>query len=241
MDGQDLLEALALRQETRGLGFQARNFGQLSVQQSNVPMVMGQTPLRTECYPRNFQFNAFTGPDNGLVMADKSVEEMSPKNHRKDLLWKPLMRNFRRFLKKDALTAEQYTEIRRRPYNEQGQLFCRALGVPEEVSADRRCQMAMLIIISSHRIVWKKQVIPVVARLLEQYKDELWPLFFRIFNETSHKKRRVFFREPLIKSLWSLFVRRQTQEIFDYLDSIDQINAIIFYTDIRQIELESGT
>ena len=34
---------------------------------------------------------------------------------KKDLLWKPLVRHFRRYLKKDALPADTYTRIFSRP------------------------------------------------------------------------------------------------------------------------------
>ena len=46
------------------------------------------------------------------------------KNHRRDLIWRPLLRMFRRFLKKDALSIDAYERIRGKPLARQGKLFC---------------------------------------------------------------------------------------------------------------------
>ena len=43
---------------------------------------------------------------------------------KRDVLWKPLLRLFRRYLKKDALPKTRYTEIRQAPVKLQGTLFC---------------------------------------------------------------------------------------------------------------------
>ena len=59
-------------------------------------------------------------------------------NHRKDLLWKPLIRMFRRFLKKDALTLDTYEGIRAECLTKQGLLFCRALEIPDELGIQPR-------------------------------------------------------------------------------------------------------
>ena len=42
------------------------------------------------------------------------------KNHRRDLIWRPLLRMFRRFLKKDALSIDAYERIRGKPLVRQG-------------------------------------------------------------------------------------------------------------------------
>lgn len=141
-------------------------------------------------------------------------------NHRKDLLWKPLMRMFRRYLKKDALSLEIYEGIRDKNFNMQGLLFCNALDVPSELSAKERNQMAVLLMVSSHRIVWQKKLIPIVSEMMAPYKKEIWLLFFRMFNETSHKKRKLFFSEPIIKVLWEKFRMIKANDIRQYLCSI---------------------
>jgi len=45
-------------------------------------------------------------------------------NYRRDLVWRPLIRLLRRWLKKDALSIEMYDGIREEPVTRQGLLFC---------------------------------------------------------------------------------------------------------------------
>lgn len=108
-------------------------------------------------------------------------------NHRRDLIQRPLLRMFRRFLKKEALSISSYEFIRGEPLRNQGKLLCEALGVPWELAASKRNQCALLLMVSSHRITWRKNLIPVAQDLMTPFYNEIWPLFFRIFNETSHK------------------------------------------------------
>ncbi len=49
------------------------------------------------------------------------------KKMKKDAIWKPLIRLFRRYLKKDALPPSVYSTVRAKPLKEQGGLFCRYL------------------------------------------------------------------------------------------------------------------
>ena len=49
-----------------------------------------------------------TVEENEMYVDDRiSIANLSM-NHKKDLLWKPLIRMFRRFLKKDALSLDTY-------------------------------------------------------------------------------------------------------------------------------------
>lgn len=43
---------------------------------------------------------------------------------KKDALWKPLIRLFRRFLKKDAITKETHLSILKQPIETQGLFYC---------------------------------------------------------------------------------------------------------------------
>ena len=124
---------------------------------------------------------------------------------------------FRRYLKKDALTLDVYESIRAECLTKQGLLFCRALGIPEELSSNKRNQMAILLMVSSHRIVWRKSLIPICREMMQPYIYEIWPLFFKIFNETSHKYRVLFFSEPIVHVLWNSFRANKADEIREYL------------------------
>ena len=54
----------------------------------------------------------------------KTAMTFSSNNHRRDLIWRPLLRLFRRFLKKDALQIDTYERIRSQVLPKQGLLFC---------------------------------------------------------------------------------------------------------------------
>ncbi len=74
--------------------------------------------------------------------------------------------------------------------------------------------------ISSHRIVRRKRPIPLVMNMIKPYYDEIWQVYYKIFNETSNKQRSRFFGELLIKVLWSKFIVDKASEIFQYLQSV---------------------
>jgi len=42
--------------------------------------------------------------------------------------------------------------------------------------------------------------------MLRPYGDELWMLYYLIFNEANKSQRLRFFSEPLVQALWSQFV-----------------------------------
>ena len=108
-------------------------------------------------------------------------------NYRRDLVWRPLIRLLRRWLKKDALSLEMYDGIKEECITRQGLLFCQALGLSDELARQPRNQMAVLLMISSHRIVRRKRPIPMVMDMIKPYYDDLWQVYYKIFNETSNK------------------------------------------------------
>lgn len=87
-------------------------------------------------------------------------------NYRCDLIWRSLVRLFRRWLKKEALSFEQYDALREKDFMFQGKLFCEAIGLTDEIANTMRNQMAVLFLISSHRIIWRKHVIPSVVEII---------------------------------------------------------------------------
>lgn len=141
-------------------------------------------------------------------------------NYRRDLVWRPLIRLFRRWLKKDALSIETYEGIREECITRQGFLFCKALGLSDELCSQRRSQMAMLLMISSHRIIRRKRLNPTVMELMQPYCNELWPVYYKIFNETSNKQRVRFFNEVLVQVLWGKFLVANSDQILQYLSRV---------------------
>ena len=60
------------------------------------------------------------------------------KQFKRDVLWKPLLRLFRRYLKRGALPSQQYARIREKPIRMQGQLFAEALGMSKDLASSKR-------------------------------------------------------------------------------------------------------
>ena len=60
--------------------------------------------------------------------------DVSFQNLKKDAAWKPLIRNFRRYLKKDALSKADTQRVYNASLEQQGLLFCQAIGVPEHLT-----------------------------------------------------------------------------------------------------------
>ena len=58
--------------------------------------------------------------------------------------------------------------------------------------------MAILLMISSHRIIRRKRLNPLVSEMMQPFCSELWPVYYKIFNETSNKQRVRFFNEVLV-------------------------------------------
>ena len=70
------------------------------------------------------------------VHKNATVSISSPQNtvnFKKDAVWKPLLRQFRRYLKKEAISAEHFLKIRSASLKQQGELICEALDLPEEL------------------------------------------------------------------------------------------------------------
>ena len=102
-----------------------------------------------------------------------STVSAAPPNYqtqfKKDVLWKPLLRLFRRYLKKNALSKEKYQTIRDKPIYNQGKLFAQALDIPSELAESERTHMAVLLMINSHKVVLKKQLIPACRAIMEPH------------------------------------------------------------------------
>ncbi len=80
-----------------------------------------------------------------------------------------------------------------------------------------RNQLALVIMINSHRIMWRKRLVPGIREILMPYEADLWPTFFRIFNDTNSRFRLKFFQEPIIKLLWPRFNEHESSSISEYV------------------------
>ena len=108
---------------------------------------------------------------------------------KRDAVWKPVIRLFRRYLKKDAMPKAMYKRIHAQAICEQGALFCEALGMPRDLAEKPKSARAVLMMISSHRITRKKKLIPHARRFMGRLANEIWMNYFEVFNENSQRQR----------------------------------------------------
>ena len=71
------------------------------------------------------------------------------KKFKKESFWKPLVRLFRRYMKKGALEKSTLLKIRRRPLHEQGKLLVKKLKLPKELVEEKSTEMAVLLLVNS--------------------------------------------------------------------------------------------
>ena len=182
-------------------------------------MMISTTPPQKQQHPNDFS----SGLNGG--MNDNNIFLSSSNYFRKDLLWKPLIRRFRRYLKKEALSMDAYMRIFSKPMATWGKLLCEALVVPDNLADEPKIQATILLLMASHRIVRQKCIVPECRPLMEPYINDLWPKFFQVFNNSNQKYRLKFFSDPLVHFLWTRFVSEQPQVVQEYVQIASQTGS----------------
>jgi len=123
-------------------------------------------------------------------------------------------------------------------------MFCREIGVSPAVAQQVRNQVALLIMISSHRITWRRRLIPSAQDFIEPYQAELWPIFNRFFMYTSFQLRLHFFREPLVHELWPKFLDAKKDEISTFMRQMQAEHSsqifLIWTQDVFAMQQRTG-
>ena len=122
-----------------------------------------------------------------------------------DALWKPIIRKFRQFIKIKVMHKLRYQVDERKPICELGKLFGEILQVPQDLLSEERTQMALYVLIESSKITRDRKLVPEIMHKLGKHCQNIRQNYFNIYFENSSKKRLIFFSEPLIQHLWSLF------------------------------------
>ena len=92
----------------------------------------------------------------------QASEDLAPKGHgqpkgkkfKKDSFWKPMVRLFRRYMKKAALDRSAYRKISLRPLKEQGRLLVEQLALPAGLAKQRDTELAVLLLVNSHSVTY---------------------------------------------------------------------------------------
>lgn len=77
---------------------------------------------------------------------------------KKDALWKPLMRMFRRFLKKYTLSKASLKQVKETKFTERARVIEQALNLPMELVAQENTKLACMIMLNSYRLVHNKKM-----------------------------------------------------------------------------------
>ena len=101
-----------------------------------------------------------------------------------------------------------------------GHLYCKALKLPDSLIDSRYNQLAMFMTVHSSRVTWDRQIDPEFAAKLGPMADGLAQNFFKIYFENSARKRLIFFCEPLVQHLWTIFRDDQALMIKEYLQKV---------------------
>ena len=129
------------------------------------------------------------------------------KKFKKDAMWKPLIRMFRRFLKKGVLSKRTLKIVKETRLSQRASIIEEALDLPAELSALAHTKHACLIMINSHRLVHERQMKLQCRRLFHSnaHADDMWARYFSIFLDNNETERVTFFSDPLIQHLWDRF------------------------------------
>ena len=178
----------------------------------------------------------------------------TPRPYKRDVQWKPFLRLFRRFMKREALTQAQYAFIRTEPLPQQGRLLAEAFEMPRALASSKHVQYALTLLVYSHRVIYRNELSNECRSLMADMADQIFLHFFRIFQDNNSRKRTTFFREPVIQFLWNRFRHECAEEFRSYLNEIADHNESIsghrqlnnvschakFINDLRNMEFHTG-
>lgn len=151
-----------------------------------------------------------------------------PKKHifsthvKKDALWKPLFRKFRRFIKEYISQQVNLLDMEELSYEARAKIYCHILKVPPSLKCIPKTKHALVLIIESHRVTKRRKLIKFYEEIMGSDLTELKQKFLDFFFENSRQRRIEYFMDPLVRHLWKLFKEDASNQITDYLQEIIQ-------------------
>lgn len=105
--------------------------------------------------------------------------------------------------------------------------------------------MAVFMMINSHRITRNKRLVPEAKKIMGRSAGAIWEKYYEVFNENSHKRRSVFFKDPAVQFLWFKFQEKKAQQIIECIDSMvareqDNTKRNFIIIEIRTMEDATG-
>ena len=158
---------------------------------------------------------------------------------KRDMLWKPLLREFRRFIKAKAMEELSRNELRKLSVNAQGELLCQALDLPQELRVCPNTATALTMLLYTHKFSdaeYAQQ--PHLRRLRKNY--------LTVFLTSSIQDRDQFFSDGLLRYLWQIFRANRPNLIMSHirvLPSTDSKNVYLrrkFLVDIQEVQFRTN-
>ena len=149
------------------------------------------------------------------------------------LLWKALIRAFRRFIRYESIGSQIMAHIKTLSLEQQGRTLAVALDLPAEISMQPKYQSALLLLFFSHRYIRRNSLIPPARVLMESHLEEIWHKFYLVFSSNKMSDRYRFFCDPLVSFLWARFREAKPQEI---LQTFSSAQNSYFKNEILQME-----
>lgn len=179
---------------------------------------------------------------------------------KKDALWKPLLRQFRRYIKKQAPSSMEKQSLHKRyglqthkqdrdPTKIQQlalQLYD-AFDLPLSLRTLHNA-FAVLLLVQSHKMTRKRVLLPYFQIVMEGSYQSIVDVFLSVFHENSRALRVKFFSNKLIQILWQKFVNQQSGTVRKFLFKLvesDQSRSTnpkrqLFEEDLNYLESQTG-
>ena len=138
-----------------------------------------------------------------------------------DALWNPLIRKFRQFIKISVMHKLRYEVDDSKSIAELGHIFGQTLNVPAHILQQEREQMALYVLVESAKVTRERKLVKEVYDYLGPYAPTIRQNYFNIYFENSSKKRLVFFCEPLVQYLWTIFRDRCANIFREYIAEVN--------------------
>ena len=135
---------------------------------------------------------------------------------KKDSIWKPLFRRFRKFIKEIVNRNIDTISIEDKSVPERGQIYSEILNIPSELVAHEKNLYSLVLIIESRRMTQKRNIMPIYRDSLQPYFDAIRYVFFDFFYENSKTSRKRFFENHLIQFMWMYFIKESRNTFTTY-------------------------
>ena len=156
-----------------------------------------------------------------LLFRPEARKDIGQKQIKKDALWKPLLRQFRRFVKLTVQASTRYTLNENESIVVRSRDFAKQLNLPEELLEDQRNHFAIFLMVESAKITKQRKLISSCKAPMRPFLNDIRPKFFDIFYENSKKTRVSFFNDPLVQFLWNQFKSVCKEDFNGYMREIN--------------------